>query len=106
MSKALYEKYIPQAQQIGHISAKDLFISMLNPNYRGENFTWERYKETAVRVAEAQAFTSFTDAVWAKYEDKLLEAARNSAKLSADKCLKESDVESWMPLGASKEESK
>jgi hypothetical protein len=106
MSKTLYEKYIPQAQQIGHISAKDLFISMLNPNYRGKNFTWERYKEMAVRVAEKQVFTSFTDAVWAKHEDKLLEAARNSAKLSVDQCLKESDVENWMPLGASKEESK
>ena len=99
MSYALYEKHIPKAQQIGWASARGLFISMLNPKYRGQNFTWERYKEMAVQHAERQAFISFTDLIWSKHESKLLETVRNSAKSSAEECLKESDVESWMPLG-------
>lgn len=36
----LFQKRRGIAQNIGTIVAYDLFVSMLNPKYRGKNFDW------------------------------------------------------------------
>jgi hypothetical protein len=93
-----YLKHIPQAQQFGSAVARDLFVCMLNPEFRGENFTWDKFREMAVRRAGSSLFTAFPDSVWKKHGKELTEIAQSSAKLAAEQCLKDSGVEKWLPL--------
>lgn len=97
-NNTLYLKHIPAAQVMGAAVARSLFISMLNPQFRGKNFTWEKYKQMVMTRTEISLFMCFPVSVWKRHSKELIECAKHSAKLTAEECLKESGVEEWLPL--------
>ena len=92
------QRHILQAQAYGNATATHLFISMLNPKMRGEKFTWERFADIAERHAEVTAWQGFSEWAYRRYGPLIKEDAANSARISAERCLRDSDVQSWLPL--------
>jgi len=96
----LSNKRLSIAQQVGQSVAYDLFVMMLNPKYRGENFKWENLKNIAMSLADCQVGLA---GVFGKDLLRMKEIARRSAGFTIDSCLKESDIQSWYILKKSDE---
>lgn len=77
------------AQNIGKIVAYDLFVSMLNPKYRGKNFNWDLFIDMVKRRAALQV--SLTGDFGK--DNKLMERiAENVAQSTAEHCIKASGI--------------
>jgi len=82
------------AEQIGAAVAHDLFISMLNPKFRGAGFKWSRLEDLSVRLAKSHVELAGT---FGRDARAMLEQAALSARHVVKRCLKESDIEAWLP---------
>ena len=91
-------KHCTTAQAVGRAVATDLFVTMLNPKYRGANFTWSGLEDRAVRLCATSCFTSFAPTVYARYEALIVEDAEHSVRLTCQSLLKDSGVQEWMKL--------
>jgi hypothetical protein len=98
------ENFTIPAQNHGRATATHLFVSMLNPKYRGPNFTWDIFVRMASKTARATVYQGFSDADWNRYGPLLKESAGDSARLVAMELLRDSDVQSWLPLVSEKKE--
>jgi hypothetical protein len=58
----------------------------------------KHFKQMAITRTELSLFMCFSDSVWKRHSKELIECAKDSAKLTAEECLKESGVEEWLPL--------
>lgn len=91
-------KYCLTAQAYGSSIATTLFVSMLNPEYRGNEFNWSKLEGMATSLAECNVFTGFSPRIWNRYASLIIEDAVKSARYRVQELLRESDVESWLPL--------
>ncbi len=87
-----------KAQDVGNAVATHLFVTMLNPKYRGPKFTWTKFEDMAARQAESHAGLSFSSRIWNRYKSLIIESACHSARLTAKRLLKDSGVLEWLPL--------
>lgn len=83
------------AKEIGSVIAYRMFLTMLNPKYRGKKFNWDRFVDLAERHAEVSCYMYFPLQVFEKHETKLKKIAVESASRTAKDCLEESGILEW-----------
>jgi hypothetical protein len=74
------------AEKVGQAFANNIFKDMLNPNYQGDNFSWDHFPENFAKMCISQIFMSFKDGV--KNLDNL-KAIGEAAYLEEGKKLKD-----------------
>jgi len=92
------EKITLRAQALGNAVATHWFVTMLNPAYRGPAFRWHKLADMAVSHACTSAWSSFTDREWKTFKPLILEDVERVARMTATELLRESAVETWLPL--------
>ena len=95
--QSYWDKILPKAQALGEAVANHEFVVMLNPKYRGPNWTWDKFVPRCVGQAEVTAWQSFTDREWKRWEKEIVEAAVNAAEHAAKRILEESGLLEWWP---------
>ena len=95
--QSYWDKILPRAQAHGVAVANSWFAVMLNPKYRGPNWTWDKFVPRCVGQAEVTAWHSFTDREWKRWEKEIVEAAVNAAEHAAKRILEESGLLEWWP---------
>jgi len=91
------DKILPRAQAHGVWVAHHEFVTMLNPLYRGPNWTWDKFVPRCVGQAEVTVWQAFTDAEWKRWEKEIVEATGKSAEYAAKRILEESGLLEWWP---------
>jgi len=91
------DKILPRAQAHGVWVAHHEFVTMLNPLYRGPNWTWDKFVPRCVGQAEVTVWSSFSARDFKKWEKEITEAAGKSAKWSAEEILRDSGLLQWWP---------
>ena len=71
------------------------FVMMLNPKYRGPKFTWESLANTAANLAEGQIGL---EGNWGRDLKAMRKVAAESARATISFCLRESNIQQWLPL--------
>lgn len=51
------------AEKIGESVAKNMFLTMLEPQYQSKNFTWEKFPENCKTFCKSQVTLGFRDNV-------------------------------------------
>lgn len=95
--QSYWDKILPKAQALGEAVANHEFVVMLNPKYRGPNWTWDKFVPRCVGQAEVTAWQSFTDREWKRWEKEIVGAAVNAAEHAAKRILEESGLLEWWP---------
>lgn len=89
------DRGIGRAQAHANAVVMHEFITGMNPKFRGPNWKWQDFKKSAVKMALATAYQSFSDGEWAAWEGDINDAVGESAKHMADEVLKTSGVLDW-----------
>lgn len=83
------------ARAVGASVAHNMFTAMLNPKFRGKNFRWEHLEDMAAGMTVGLGLTGpYPESV----EKEMQGIAAVSARYTVQFCLKESNVQEWMPL--------
>lgn len=85
------------ARSYGEAVAHSNFIWFLNPKNRGPNFRWSDLEHICSSQAKFGIYTCSTKGDWGKDQKEMEKQAATSAKYTIQRCLKESDVENWIP---------
>lgn len=105
----LYGRYCAKitlrVQANGRAAATHLFVLTLNPKYRGPNFRWSYLEDEAAEYAVTMSYSGFTDREWNTFKALIKEDAAHSARLTIRELLKDSGVETWLPLPPSSSSS-
>lgn len=83
------------AKEFGNAVAINMFLTMLNPKYRGKAFNWHKFVELAERHAEVSCYTCFPVEFFEKHEAKLKKIAVEAANKTANECLQNSGILEW-----------
>lgn len=87
------------AEQVGFAVAHNLFVAMLNPRFRGKEFTWDKLSVTAARHARAAVGMACpNENGWGRDEKRMEEAAAGVAVMACRRILEDSGVEEWLKL--------
>lgn len=97
---ATARRFAATAERNGTAVALSIFASMLNPRMRGAGFRWEGLEALVVRMATAMAHNPFSTATWRRHQETIRFATVSAARDTVRTLLRESDVQTWMPLPA------
>lgn len=95
--QSYWDKILPRAQAHGYAVANHEFACMLNPKYRGPNWTWDKFVPRCIEQAEVTVWQSFTDREWKRWEKEIVEAAGKSAEHAAEEVIRTSGLLEWWP---------
>jgi len=95
--QSYWDKVLPRAQAHGVAVANHEFACMLNPLYRGPNWTWDKFVPRCGEKAEVTVWQAFSDRDWLKWEKEITEAAGKSGRHAAEEVLRTSGLLEWWP---------
>ena len=95
--QSYWDKILPRAQAHGLAVAHNEFVTMLNPLYRGPNWTWNKFVPRCVGQAEVTVWSSFSARDFKKWKEEITEATCKSAEYAAKRILEESGLLQWWP---------
>jgi len=95
--QSYWDKILPRAQAHGVAVANHEFASMLNPLYRGPNWTWGKFVPRCGEKAECTVWQAFSDRDWKRWEKEIVEAAGKSGRHAAEEVLRTSGLLEWWP---------
>lgn len=93
-------KYIQTAEIVGMQIATTIFTDMLNPDFRAPKYNWDNLEEVVLNKIESDLFVYYDQRVFSKHKKQLLRAAKESASLTVQKCLANSNVKTWLPFNS------
>ena len=83
------------AELVGERIGYKIFVMMLNPKYRGPNFTWQRLESMVMDLASGQVGLAGN---FGKDLKEMKVVARDSAKRVLSGCFEDSDVQNWLMI--------
>lgn len=98
MVRVMSAKARNTAGTFGRSLANALFIDMLDPAARGDEFTWEGFPSFAERHVRAHVFMYYQASTWNLHSSEIKRVAGLAARDQAEYCLSKSKIQEWHPL--------